>query len=49
MAYLATDVSVNNYVSLGNLKGVNGNYTYTIPKNTDLKKYNRGIFGVSVF
>ena len=41
LVYLATDASVSDYVSLGDLKGINGNYTYTIPENTDLKKYNR--------
>lgn len=41
LVYLATDASVIDYVSLGDLKGIDGNYTYTIPDNTDLEKYNR--------
>lgn len=41
LVYLATDASVNDYISLGDLKGVNGNYIYTIPDNSDLEKYNR--------
>lgn len=28
------------YKSLGVLKGVNGNYTYNLPKNIDFKKFN---------
>jgi len=41
LVYLATDASVNDFISLGDLKGVDGNYSYTIPDNADLEKYNR--------
>jgi len=41
LVYLATDASIVDYVDLGDLKGIDGNYTYTIPDNTDLEKYNR--------
>jgi hypothetical protein len=39
--YLVSDLSnVNSsYISLGNIKGINGNYTYDIPSNVDLSVY----------
>jgi len=39
LVYLTTTVGSSEYVSLGALKGTDGNYNYTIPKNTDLNKY----------
>lgn len=39
LVYLTTEVGSNDYVSLGELKGVSGNYTYDVPANTDIKKY----------
>jgi hypothetical protein len=38
--YLTTDTSVLNYISLGALKGVNGNYEYTLPSNINYSVYN---------
>lgn len=35
--YMATDLTANTYVSLGALKGLDGNYQYTIPDGTDLE------------
>ena len=37
--YLTTNTSVTNYISLGALKGVNGNYEYTLPENIDYSVY----------
>ena len=39
LVYLSTDKNSTDYVDLGALKGVSGNYDYTIPENTDLDKY----------
>lgn len=38
--YLTTDTSVSNYITLGVLKGINGNYEYTLPANIDYTIYN---------
>ena len=35
--YLASDLTAETYVSLGELKGLNGDYQYSIPTGTDLK------------
>ena len=37
--YLTTDLDVNDYVDLGDLKGIEGDFDYDIPANTDLEKY----------
>lgn len=39
LVYLSTTVNSTDYVDLGDLKGISGNYSYTIPANTDLSKY----------
>jgi len=39
LVYLTTAVGSNDYISLGDLKGTSGNFTYNIPENTDLSKY----------
>lgn len=39
LLYLSTEVSSTEFVNLGDLKGVEGNFTYTIPDDTDLEKY----------
>tara|TARA_R110001583_G_scaffold74038_1_gene205318 strand:- start:343 stop:780 length:438 start_codon:yes stop_codon:yes gene_type:complete len=39
LVYLSTDISATEYVDLGDLKGVSGDFTYSIPANTDLSKY----------
>ena len=39
LVYLTTDVGSSDYVSLGDLKGIDGDFTYSIPDNTDLDKY----------
>ena len=39
LVYLTTDVNSTEYVDLGDLKGISGDYTYNIPANTDLQKY----------
>lgn len=38
LLYLSSDVNATEYVNLGDLKGIEGNFTYAIPANTDLKK-----------
>jgi hypothetical protein len=35
--YLATDLTATTYVSLGDLKGLDGDYQYSIPAGTDLE------------
>lgn len=35
--YMASDLAVTNYVTLGELKGLDGDYQYTIPEGTDLE------------
>ncbi len=37
--YLSTDEAATEYVSLGDLKGIEGNFEYSIPSGTDLTKY----------
>ena len=39
LVYLTTAVGSNDYISLGDLKGVDGDYIYDIPASTDLTKY----------
>lgn len=39
LVYLTTDADATDYVELGSLKGISGDYTYNIPENIDLKKY----------
>ena len=39
LIYLSTTVDSTDYVNLGDLQGTEGNYTYKISTNTDLKKY----------
>jgi hypothetical protein len=39
LLYLTTDLDVNDYVDLGDLKGIEGDFEYDIPSNTDLIKY----------
>jgi hypothetical protein len=39
LVYLSSDVSATEYVNLGDLKGISGDFTYTIPENTDLNKF----------
>ena len=39
LVYLTTQVGSADYISLGDLKGIEGDYTYDIPNNTDLAKY----------
>jgi len=39
LVYLSTDVNSTEFVNLGDLKGISGDFTYTIPANTDLAKY----------
>jgi len=38
LVYLTTEVGSSDFVSLGDLKGTSGNFTYNIPNNTDLNK-----------
>ena len=40
LVYLSTDKNSKDFVDLGALKGISGNFTYTIPEDTDLDKYN---------
>ncbi len=37
--YLTTTAGASEYITLGALKGVEGDFTYDIPENTDLDKY----------
>lgn len=37
--YLSTDKEASEYISLGVLKGIEGDYQYDIPSGTDLTKY----------
>lgn len=37
--YLATNINANTYISLGALKGLNGDYEYNLPTNIDLDVY----------
>jgi hypothetical protein len=39
LVYLTTAVGSSDFVNLGDLKGVSGNFEYVIPVNTDLAKY----------
>jgi len=39
VVYLSTDKNSTDFVNLGDLKGISGNYSYTISTNTDLNKY----------
>ncbi|MFI0430798.1 DM13 domain-containing protein [Mariniflexile sp. HMF6888] len=41
--YLATDTSAATYITLGALKGTDGNYEYTLPVNVDYTVYNHVI------
>ncbi len=37
--YLATDLTASNYISLGMLKGLDGNYTYDLPNSINFGTY----------
>ncbi|MEZ4803795.1 MAG: DM13 domain-containing protein [Gelidibacter sp.] len=37
--YLATDLTVSDYISLGELQGIDGNYSYNLPPNVDFENY----------
>lgn len=37
--YLATDLTASNYISLGALQGINGNYDYDLPSNVNFENY----------
>ncbi len=39
LVYLTTDTNATEYVNLGDLKGIKGDYNYTIPSGTDIGKY----------
>lgn len=39
LLYLSTEVDSKDFVDLGDLKGIEGNFNYDIPDNTDLNKY----------
>lgn len=41
--YLATDTSATNYISLGVLKGIEGDFQYVLPQNIDYSVYNNVI------
>jgi Electron transfer DM13 len=47
--YLSTDTTVDDFVSLGRLKGNMGNQNYPIPENTDLEKYNTVLIWCQAF
>ena len=39
LVYLSTDIGAQDFVNLGDLKGVEGDYSYAIPEGTDIEKY----------
>ena len=39
LVYLSTDTNATEYIDLGDLKGISGDFTYSIPANTDVSKY----------
>jgi hypothetical protein len=39
LVYLSTDANATEFVNLGDLKGIQGDFSYNIPSNTDLSKY----------
>ncbi len=39
LLYLSIDAKATEYVDLGELKGISGDYTYNIPSKTDLEKF----------
>ena len=39
LLYLSTEVDSKEYVDLGDLKGLDGDYNYDIPVGTDIEKY----------
>lgn len=39
LVYLSSTLESTDFVNLGDLKGIEGNYTYDIPEDTDLDKY----------
>ena len=39
LVYLSTDVNSTEFVNLGDLKGISGDFTYNIPAYTDVAKY----------
>ena len=39
LLYLSTEVDSKDYVDLGELKGLDGDYDYAIPPGTDIEKY----------
>ena len=39
VVYLATNKDATDFVNLGDLQGIEGNFEYTIPSGTDLTKY----------
>ena len=38
--YIATDVNATNYITLGSLKGLEGDFVYDLPENIDFVDYN---------
>jgi len=39
LVYLSTDNDATAYVNLGDLKGIEGDFTYSIPENTDFERF----------
>ena len=39
LLYLSTEVDSKDYVDLGDLKGLEGDFNYAIPAGTDIEKY----------
>ncbi|MFD1292230.1 DM13 domain-containing protein [Lutibacter holmesii] len=39
LVYLSTDPNASEFVDLGDLKGIEGDYSYAIPEGTDIVKY----------
>ena len=39
--YLSSDLNNNDFVNLGEIKATKGNVNYLLPKDIDLKKYNK--------
>lgn len=47
--YVATDNTASNFVSLGALKGLNGNQVYEVNNSTDLNAYNKVLIWCQAF
>ena len=47
--YLSSDLNNNDFVNLGEIKATKGNVNYLLPKDIDLKKYNKVVVWCRAF